>query len=420
MEFNFFKRLQNGWNAFKTLDMAPFQNRGVSQSYRPDTPRVIFPGSDKTIYTSILTRIAIDVAQLDYKHCRVDIDDRFIDEEDSSLNECLQVSANIDQTGRALIQDAVMTMLLEGHCAIVPTDLKVDPRKSANLSVEALRVGRVVEWKPQWVRVDLYNERKGIHEQVMLPKRIVAVVQNPLYPVMNAPSSTLQRLVRMLNTMDAIGDKLGSKKLDLIIQLPYAMRSSNKQDTAKRRREELQEQLGNSEYGIAYADAVEKIVQLNRPVESNVQPNVDYLTKTLYGQLGMTEEVMNGIADEQVMLNYQNRTVEPIATALCEEMTRKFITPEARARGQCVKFFKNPFRLVAVNQIADIADKFTRNEILSPNEMRSFIGVRPSDSPNADELRNRNIAMSAEQMQGAAVDDMGNPIPVNQNVPPVQ
>lgn len=417
LELSFSKILGRVWNAFRVPDMAPYQDRGTSQSYRPDVPRVVFPGSDKTIYTSILTRIAIDAAQLDYKHCSVDFDDRFIEEIDSGLNECLKVSANIDQTGRALIQDATLTMLMEGHCAIVPTDLKIDPRKSANLDVRTLRVGKVVEWKPEWVRVDLYNERKGLHEQIMLPKRIVAIVQNPLYPVMNAPSSTLKRLVRMLNSMDAIGDKLGSKKLDLLIQLPYAMRSSNKQETAKRRREELQQQLAESEYGIAYADAVEKVVQLNRPVESNLQPNVDYLTETLYGELGVTKDVMNGVADEQVMLNYQNRTLEPIATALCEEMTRKFITREARARGQRVKFFKNPFRLVAVNQIADIADKFTRNEILSPNEMRSFIGVRPSDSPNADELRNRNIAMSANQMQGTAMDDMGNPLPPEAQMP---
>lgn len=406
MELSFLKRLKSGWNAFIKPDPEPFKDRGTNYAYRPDTPKVKILGTDRTIYTSVLNRIAIDVAQLDFKHCYVDEDDRFQNEVDSGLNECLQVSANIDQTGRALIEDSVLTLLSEGHCCIVPTDLSESPRKSSSLNILTLRVGRVTQWFPEWVKVDLYNQKKGLHEEITIQKTMVAIVQNPLYATMNSPNSTMQRLIRMLNAMDAIGDKMGSKKLDLIIQMPYAGRSSNKQETAERRRKELQEQLAASEYGIAYADAVEKIVQLNRPIESNIQGNVDFLTKMLYGQLGMTEEVMSGTADEQVMLNYQNRTVEPIATALCEEFTRKFITRTARGHGQRVKFFKNPFRLVAVNQIADIADKFTRNEILSPNEMRSFIGVKPSDSPNADELRNRNIAMSPEQMANSPMDDM--------------
>ena len=417
MPISFFDRLKNGWNAFhRNKDPTPYKIEGYAYSVRPDTPRMA-PKTDKTIYNSILTRIAVDVASVDFKHIYVDAKGRYLREADTDLNDCLQFEANIDQTGRAFILDAVLTMLVEGHVAIVPTDTMVNPLETNSFGIKTLRCGFVKQWWPEWVTVDLYNEREGKHEDVTIPKRICAIVQNPFYITMNAPNSTLQRLVKALNSLDAVNDKIGSKKLDIIIQVPYRTRSDALTEHAEKSRERIEKQLASSDYGVAFADNTEKIVQLNRPIESNIQTSVDSLTTMLYGQLSISTDVMNGTADETAMLNYQNRTIEPICTALCEEMTRKFITRTARTQGQRISYFRNPFRLVAMNQIADLADKFTRNEILSPNEMRTVIGMKPSEDASADELRNRNISQPMNQTMAPAMDTMvdENGLPIDPN-----
>lgn len=420
-ELSFFDRLKNGWNAFRAKERENYQPKttGYSQGYRPDIVRPM-PGVDNTILNAIYNRISVDVASVALKHVIVDVDDRFVRDYDSGLNECLQFEANVDQTGRAFIQDAVTVMLEEGHVALVPIDTTIDPRKHGSFDVKTIRAGRVVQWYPEHVRVDLYNERVGRHEELVVPKRACAIIYNPFYMVMNSPNSTLRRLIKTLATLDAVNDKIGSKKLDIIIQLPYRIRSDALKEQAEVRRKAVEEQLTSSEYGVAYADNTEKIVQLNRPIESNLQASIDSLTDMLYGQLSLTREVMSGTADEQVMLNYNNRTLEPILSAFCDELTRKFITRTGRTQGQRIKFFKDPFKLVAVNQIADIADKFTRNEILSPNEMRTIIGMKPSDDVAADELRNRNISQSPIAPQ-SPYDDMVDPetgLPFEGDIPP--
>jgi hypothetical protein len=332
----------------------------------------------------------MDVASIAIKHCRIDSNGRYIEEIKSGLNDCLSVEANIDQSGRSFIQDAVMSMFDEGAVALVPVDTSIDPKKSSSYDILSMRTGKILEWYPAHVKVRVYNDRTGRKEDIVLPKRTVAIIENPLYAVINEPNSTMQRLVRKLNILDAIDEQSGSGKLDLIIQLPYVVKTDARRDQAEKRRKDIEEQL-KGPYGIAYTDGTEKITQLNRPVENNLMKQIEYLMNQLYGQIGMTPSVLDGTANEQEMLNYNNRTIEPIISAIVDAMKRSFLTKTARTQGQTVMFFRDHFKLVPVSQIAEIADKFTRNEILSSNEVRQIIGVKPSDDPKADELRNSNI-----------------------------
>lgn len=393
------ERLQHAWNAFRNnenpMQVSAFQ-LGGGYSYRPDQIR-FNPGTERSIVTAVYNRIAIDVAAIKVQHVRLDQNGRYIEVIDDQLNKCLTVSANIDQTGRSLIQDAVMTLCDIGVAAIVPTDTTIDPTASSAFEVEKLRIGEVTQWFPEYVQVRVYNERSGAKQEVTLPKSMVAIVENPLYAIMNAPNSTLRRLIRKLAILDAIDEQSGSGKLDLIIQLPYVIKTEKRREQAELRRKDIEMQLAGSKYGIAYTDGTEHITQLNRPAENNLMTQIEYLTKMLYSQLGITEEVMNGTADEKAMLNYHNRTIEPMLSAITEEMYRKFLSKTARSQGQSITFFRDPFKLVPVNNIADIADKFTRNEILSSNEVRAIIGYKPVDDPRADELRNKNLNQNNDE-----------------------
>ena len=401
MESSFFTRLKSGWNAFLAREPThdhiydhPYRNIGTSFTYRPD--RVRFSrGNERSIVTSVFNQIAMDVAAVDIKHCRLDENGRYISDMKSGLNECLNLEANIDQTGRAFIQDVVMSMLDEGAVAIVAVDTSVDPRLSNSYDILSLRTGKIIEWFPAHVKVKVYNERTGQKEDITLPKRQVAIIENPLYAVINEPNSTMQRLIRKLNLLDAIDEQSGSGKLDLIIQLPYTIKSELRQQQADKRRKDIEEQL-KGPFGIAYTDATERITQLNRPVENNLMKQIEYLTSQFYGQLGITQAVMDGTADERTMLNYNNRTIEPILSAIVDAMRRVFLTKTARSQGQTITFFRNPFKLVAVADIANMADTFTRNEILSSNEFRQILGFKPSDDPKADQLVNSNIAQPAD------------------------
>lgn len=401
MESSIFTRLKAGWNAFLAREPTreyiydhPYRNIGTSFTYRPD--RVRFSrGNERSIVTSVFNQIAMDVAAVDIKHCRLDKNGRYVEDMKSGLNECLGLEANIDQTGRAFIQDVVMSMLDEGAVAIVAVDTSVDPRLSNSYDILSLRTGKIVEWFPAHVKVKVYNERTGQKEDITLPKRQVAIIENPLYAVINEPNSTMQRLIRKLNLLDAIDEQSGSGKLDLIIQLPYTIKSELRQQQADKRRKDIEEQL-KGPYGIAYTDATERITQLNRPVENNLMKQIEYLTSQFYGQLGITQAVMDGTADERTMLNYNNRTIEPILSAIVDAMRRVFLTKTARSQGQTITFFRNPFKLVAVADIANMADTFTRNEILSSNEFRQILGFKPSDDPKADQLVNSNIAQPAD------------------------
>ena len=392
MELTLTSRLKRAWNAF-TNNRDPtdiqYQNSGMGYVYRPD--RVRFTrGNERSIVTSVYNRIAMDVAAITIKHCRIDKNGRYIEDIKSGLNDCLTVEANIDQTGRSFIQDVVMSMFDEGSVAIVPVDTSFDPRNSSSYDILSMRSGQILEWYPAHVKVRVYNDRTGKKEDLVLPKRSVAIVENPLYSVINEPNSTMQRLIRKLNILDAIDEQSGSGKLDLIIQLPYVIKSEARQQQAEKRRKDIEDQL-KGPYGIAYTDGTEKITQLNRPVENNLMKQIEYLTNQLYGQIGMTSSVLDGTADEKAMLNYNNRTIEPIVSAIVGAMKRSFLSKTARTQGQTIMFFREPFKLVPINNIADIADKFTRNEILSSNEVRQIVGMRPSDDPKADELRNSNI-----------------------------
>ena len=392
MELTLTSRLKRAWNAF-TKNRDPtgiqYQNVGMGYVYRPD--RVRFTrGNERSIVTSVYNRIAMDVAAITIKHCRIDKNGRYIEDIKSGLNDCLTVEANIDQTGRSFIQDVVMSMFDEGSVAIVPVDTSFDPRNSSSYDILSMRSGQILEWYPAYVKVRVYNDRTGKKEDLVLPKRSVAIIENPLYSVINEPNSTMQRLIRKLNILDAIDEQSGSGKLDLIIQLPYVIKSEARQQQAEKRRKDIEDQL-KGPYGIAYTDGTEKITQLNRPVENNLMKQIEYLTNQLYGQIGMTSSVLDGTADEKAMLNYNNRTIEPIVSAIVGAMKRSFLSKTARTQGQTIMFFRDPFKLVPINNIADIADKFTRNEILSSNEVRQIVGMRPSDDPKADELRNSNI-----------------------------
>ena len=405
MANNFISRLQHAWNAFKNRDPTGKQYEyGISYGSRPDRTRMRF-GNERSIIASIYTRIAIDVAAVSIQHVRLDQNGRYAETINSHLNECLTVQANIDQSGRALIQDIVMSMFDEGVVAVVPVDTTFNPNKSGSFDILSLRVGKILEWYPRHVRVQLYNDRVGRREEVILEKRFVAIIENPLYAVMNEPNSTLKRLVHKLNLLDSIDEQSGSGKLDLIIQLPYVIKTPARREQAEQRRKDIEMQLAGSKYGIAYTDGSEKITQLNRPAENNLMAQIEYLTSMLYSQLGITENVFNGTAEEAEMLNYYNRTIEPILAAITDAMNRTFLTKTARTQGQKIIYLREPFKLVPVNNLAEIADKFTRNEILTSNEIRALIGFKPVDNPKADELRNPNISRAKEENSN---------IPVNQ------
>lgn len=394
-------RIQHAWNAF--LNKNPYGNHmgdGSFSYYRPDRMRPNL-GNERSIIVSVYNRIALDVAYIDIFHARLDEDGRYTEQIQSSLNECLTLSANVDQTGKAFLQDVVMSMMDEGCVAIVPVDTTVNPTITGSYDINSLRTGKVKTWYPQHVTVELYNEKTGRKEEVTLPKSMVAIVENPLYAVMNERNSTLQRLIRKLNLLDVIDEQSGSGKLDLIIQLPYVIKTPARKQQAEERRKDIEMQLAGSKYGIAYTDGTEKITQLNRPVENNLMKQIEYLTSMLYGQLGLTPEILNGSADEKTMLNYYNRTIEPIISAIVDEMKRKFLTKTARTQGQSIVYFRNPFKLVPVAELAEISDKLTRNEIASSNEIRQIIGWKPSDEPGADELRNKNLNQSTEELQQA-------------------
>lgn len=396
-------RFQHAWNAFFNKDQekeeyTPVNFGGFSSYYRPDRVRLT-RGNDRSIVTSIINRIAMDVAAIDIKHVRLDENDRFVEEIHSGLYNCLSTEANLDQTGRAFIQDAVMSMLDEGVVAIVPTEATSDPRKKGSYDVLSMRTGKIIEWFPEHVRVSVYNQRTGRKQEVVLPKTMVAIVENPLYAVMNEPNSTMRRLSRTLALLDRYAEQTSSGKLDVIIGLPYVIKTEARKQQAENRRKEIEMQLTGSKYGIAYTDGTEKITQLNRSLENRLLEQVEYLTKMLFNQLGMTENVFNGTANEAEMLNYNNRTIEPLLSAITEEMDRKFLTKTARTQGQAIRFFRDAFKLVPVNNIAEIADKFTRNEIMSSNEIRAIIGMKPSEDPEADELRNKNLNKSKEEFE---------------------
>lgn len=396
MEQSFASRLKHAWNVFRSRDpTAEFGDIGSSYYYRPDRPRFT-RGNERSITTSVLNRIALDVSAIDIRHVRLDKNGRFLEEINSGLNNCLTLSANMDQTGRAFKQDIVMSMLDEGCVAIVPTDTTTDPKVTDSYDVETMRVGKIIQWRPRHVQVRLYNEQTGNKEEIWLPKKMVAIVENPLYAVMNEPNSTMQRLVHKLGLLDITDEQTASGKLDLIIQLPYVIKTDARRQQAENRRKDIEMQLAGSKYGIAYTDGTEKITQLNRSLDNNLMKQVEYLTNQLYSQLGITQTILDGTADEKTMLNYYSRTIEPIVSAIADEMKRKFLTKTARTQNQSIEFFRDPFKLVPVNDIAEIADKFTRNEIMTSNEIRQIVGMKPSDDPKADELRNSNIAETKE------------------------
>lgn len=393
----FTDRLKNAWNAFMNRD-PPYEYRdiGMISSYRPDRIRLT-RGNERSIVTAIYNRIAVDCSAINVIHAKLDENGRYIEEIHSGLDNCLTLEANIDQTGRALIQDTVMSMFDEGCIAIVPVDTSFNPYETESYQIRTMRVGKIVQWSPYYIRVRLYNDRTGNYEEVAVHKDIAAIIENPLYAIMNEPNSTLQRLIRKLNLLDAIDEQSGSGKLDLIIQLPYVVKSDARRMQAEERRKNIEMQLANTKYGIAYIDNTEHITQLNRSVDNNLMNQIEYLTNMLYSQLGITKEILEGTANEQAMLNYYNRTIEPIMTAITDEMKRKFLTKTARTQGQSIIFYRDPFRLVPTSQIAEMADKFTRNEIMSSNEIRQIVGMKPVDDPKADELRNKNLNAQADQ-----------------------
>lgn len=397
MDLSFGSRVKRLWNAFTNRDPTTnysYSSMGSSYSYRPDRPRFT-RGNERSIITSIYNRIALDVAAIDIRHARLDDSGRYKEDINSGLNNCLTLDANIDQTGRAFIQDIVMSMCDEGSVAIVPVDTTDDPTMTNSYDIESMRTGRITQWMPRHVKVEVYNDRTGRKEDLILPKERVAIIENPFYAVMNEPSSTLQRLKRKLNLLDVVDEQASSGKLDLIIQLPYVIKSQARRDQAESRRKDIENQLSGSRYGIAYTDGTERITQLNRPVENNLLKQIEYLTNLLYSQLSINQAVMDGTADEKTMLNYNNRTIEPIVSAIVDEMKRKFLTKTARTQGQSILYFQDPFKLVPVADIAEIADKLTRNEIATSNEIRQTIGWKPSSDPNADVLRNKNLSEPA-------------------------
>ena len=403
MEITLSSRLKHAWNAFLSREPTSYyQSPGRGYSYRPDRPRLT-RGNERSIVTSVFNRIALDAAAISIQHVKLDDNGRFVSSVGSSLNNCLTVEANIDQTARAFIHDIVMSMMDEGCVAIVPVDTTLNPEVTGSYDIVTMRVGQVLSWYPQHVKVRVYNDRRGEKEDILVPKSVVGIVENPLYAVMNEPNSTLQRLIRKLNLLDAVDEQAGSGKLDLIIQLPYVIKTEARRAQAEKRRKDIEEQLSGSKYGIAYTDGTEHIVQLNRAVENNLMTQIEYLTSMLYSQLGITKGVMDGSADEQTMLNYYNRTIEPILSAIVDEMKRKFLTKTARSQLQSISFFRDPFKLVPAAVLAEIADKLTRNEIMSSNEIRQIIGLKPSKDPKADELRNKNLSEPTAKGKAAEI-----------------
>ena len=390
-------RFKNAWNAFFSRDPTPiFDNSGNSSSYRPDRYRPT-RGNERSIITAINNRIAIDVAAIPIRHVRLDEDGGYLNTIDSGLNNCLNLEANLDQTGRAFIQDAVLSMLDEGCVALVPTVTDVNPDYTDSYDIYEIRTGKITEWYPKKVKVEVYNDTTGRKQHIIRPKRKVAIIENPMYSVMNEPNSTMQRLIRKLKLLDAVDEQSSSGKLDLIIQLPYVVKTETRREQAEKRRKEIEEQLTGSKYGIAYTDGTERITQLNRAVENNLLKQVEYLTSMLFSQLGITQTILDGTADEKTILNYRNRIIEPILSAIVDAMKVRFITKTARTQGQSISFFMEPFKLVPVSEIAEIADKFTRNEIMTSNEIRQIVGMKPSRAPQADELRNKNLNRSNEE-----------------------
>ena len=397
-----FDRLQHAWNAFMNKDPTyNYQGVGMGYSYRPDRPRLT-RGNERSIINSIFNKIALDVASIDIVHCKLDENNRYIETIDSGLNNCLTLEANIDQTGRAFIQDIVMSMLDEGSVAIVPVDTTLNPKDTNSYDIVSMRTGKILAWYPEHVRVQLYNERTGKKEELILPKKTVGIIENPLYTVINEQNSTMQRLKRKLALLDMVDEQNSSGKLDLIIQLPFVVKSDARRQQAEKRRKDIEMQLVGSKYGIAYTDGTERITQLNRPVDNNLFTQVESLTSMLYSQLGITQSVLDGTADEKTMLNYYNRSIAPFVDAIVDELKRKFLSKTARTRKQSIQAFRDPFKLVPVNELAEIADKFTRNEILSSNEIRQIIGRKPSKDPKADQLVNSNIS---QPNQGQPMDD---------------
>lgn len=396
MEVSVSSRLKHAWNAFFNRDPTSYyRDIGISYGNRPDRARLT-RGNERSIITSVYNRIAMDAASINIQHVRLDDNGRFLSIIESGLNNCLTLEANTDQTGRAFIQDVIISMLDEGCVAIVPVDTTDDPEVTGSYDIETMRTGKILEWYPQHIKVRVYNERTGQKEDIIIQKNAVAIIENPLYAVVNEPSSTMQRLIRKLNLLDAIDEQSGSGKLDLIIQLPYVVKTEMSRRRAEQRRKDIEDQLAGSKYGIAYADGSEKITQLNRAVENNLMAQIEYLTSMLYSQLGITQSILDGTADDKTMLNYHNRTIEPILSAIVDEMKRKFLTKTARSQMQSIWFFQDPFKLVPVSEISEIADKFTRNEIMTSNEIRQVIGMKPSDDPKADELRNKNLSAPTE------------------------
>lgn len=403
----FGSRLKHAWNAFIGGGPPGFQySLGRSYSYRPDRP-IFTRGNERSIVTSVYNRIALDASSIAIQHVRLDENDRFMEVMDSSLNDCLSLAANPDQTGRAFIQDVVMSMLDEGCVAIVPTNTDIDPEEGS-FKIEKMRTGKILEWYPQYVKVRVYNERRGEKQDIVLPKIAVAIVENPFYAVMNEPNSTMQRLIRKLNILDAIDEQSGSGKLNLIIQLPYVIKTEAKRQQAENRRKDIEEQLSGSKYGVAYTDGTEHVVQLNRPVDNNLMSQIEYLTSMLYSQLGITQGILDGTADDRTKLNYDNRTIEPILSAIVDEMKRKFLSKTARSQKQSIMFFRDPFKLVPIEAIAEISDKMTRNEIMTSNEIRQKIGMKPSSDPKADELRNSNLSAPKEENKQPSTTEGGN------------
>ena len=395
-DLTFVSRLKHGWNAFMNRDPTYNHAIGPSYSYRPDRPRFT-RGNERSIVTSVFNRIALDVAAISMQHCILDDNGRFVEVVNSKLNNCLTLEANLDQTSRAFIQDLVMSMFDEGCVAIVPVDTTIDPKVTTSYDILSMRSGKIVDWYPEHVKVRVYNEKTGRKEEVILPKKMVGIVENPLFAVVNEPNSTGQRLIRKLNLLDQIDEQTGSGKLDLIIQLPYVIKTEARRDQAERRRKDIENQLSGSKYGIAYTDGTEHITQLNRPLENNLLKQIEYLRDMFYSQLGITQTILDGTADDKTMLNYYSRTIEPIVAAIVDEMKRKFLTKTARSQHHSIEFFRDPFKLVPVNDIAEIADKFTRNEILTSNEIRQVLGMKPSSDPKADQLINSNISQPDNQ-----------------------
>lgn len=412
MEMSFGSRLKHVWNAFTGNVQTNYRDLGMSYSYRADRPRMS-RGNERSIVTSVYNRIALDVAALNIQHVRLNENGRFLSVIDDGLNNCLTLEANVDQTARSFVQDVVISMFDEGSVAIVPVDTTTDPNVSGSYDIQSLRVGQILDWYPQYIRARVYNEQTGRKEDIVVPKSAVAIIENPLYAVINEPNSTMQRLIRKLNLLDVIDEQSGSGKLDLIIQLPYVIKTEAKRQQAENRRKDIENQLSGSKYGIAYTDGTEHITQLNRSVNNNLMSQIEYLTSMLYSQLGITQSILDGTADEKTMLNYNNRTIEPIISAIVDEMKRKFLTKTARSQHQSISFFRDPFKLVPVNDIAEIADKFTRNEIMTSNEIRQVVGMKPSEDSRADELRNKNLSapsgsnQQSEEMPIAEVDSIG-------------